>query len=165
MTKKAAKPAVPKASRPNMPGYGVPQGKKGLLPWKWAEERLAKSHNYWMVTVRRGPAPHAMPVWGIWFDAKFYFSTGRRSEKAKNLARNSRCVVMTERAHEAVIVHGAAREITDPEMIARLGVPYLAKYAPYELDPKLGAVYAVTPRVAYAMYEKKFAPSATRWKF
>ena len=27
----------PKPSRPLMPGYGLPENKKGLLPWKWAE--------------------------------------------------------------------------------------------------------------------------------
>jgi hypothetical protein len=25
-----------------MPGYGLPKTKKGLLPWKWAEDRLKK---------------------------------------------------------------------------------------------------------------------------
>jgi len=27
-----------------MPGYGLPQGNEGLLPWSWAEQRLKKSH-------------------------------------------------------------------------------------------------------------------------
>jgi hypothetical protein len=31
-----------------MPGYGLPKGSSGLLPWKWAEQRLKKSHNYWI---------------------------------------------------------------------------------------------------------------------
>ena len=41
----------PKASRPHAPGYGLPAGNKGLLPWSWAEQRLKKSHNYWITTV------------------------------------------------------------------------------------------------------------------
>ena len=28
------------SSRPHMPGYGLPKGSKGLLPWSWAEQRL-----------------------------------------------------------------------------------------------------------------------------
>ena len=28
---------------PFMPGYGLPEGSKGLLPWSWAEQRLKKS--------------------------------------------------------------------------------------------------------------------------
>ena len=33
-----------------MPGYGIlPAGEgTGLLPWEWAVERLARSHDYWL---------------------------------------------------------------------------------------------------------------------
>ncbi len=33
----------PKTERPYMPGYGLPKGRKGLLPWEWAKERLENS--------------------------------------------------------------------------------------------------------------------------
>src|SRR5271157_1877282 len=42
----------PKASRPDMAGYGVPESLEGVLPWEWAHERLSKAHNYWLTTVR-----------------------------------------------------------------------------------------------------------------
>jgi general stress protein 26 len=148
-----------------MPGYGLPKGKRGLLPWRWAEQRLKKSHNYWIITARPNGAPHAMPVWGIWVDSVFYFSTGRTSRKAKNLAKNKHCVVCSELAHEAVIVEGIAKEVKDAKLIQRLGVPYHAKYKPWKLDPAMGSIYAVPPRVVFGMYEKKFATSATRWTF
>jgi hypothetical protein len=45
-TKVPPKKTGPEASRPHMPGYGLPKGKKGLLRWKWADDRLKKSHNY-----------------------------------------------------------------------------------------------------------------------
>jgi hypothetical protein len=38
--------AAPKASRPHMAGYGVPESLEGSLPWEWARERISKSHNY-----------------------------------------------------------------------------------------------------------------------
>ncbi|MCI0535994.1 MAG: pyridoxamine 5'-phosphate oxidase family protein, partial [Verrucomicrobiales bacterium] len=82
-----SKGSEPEAGRPYMPGYGLPGATKGkgLLAWKWAEERLTSSHNYWIATT--GPrGPHVMVVWGIWAGAAFYFSTGRESRKAKNLA-------------------------------------------------------------------------------
>ncbi len=44
------KPASPTAERPHMPGYGLSTSGRGLLPWKWARDRLTRSHNYWMVT-------------------------------------------------------------------------------------------------------------------
>src|SRR5271168_1798159 len=98
-----------------MPGYGLPAGNKGLLPWSWAEQRLKKSHNYWITTVKTDGtdvAPHTMVVWGLWQNGRFLLSTGSKSRKARNLEQNSNCVVCTEHAHEAVIVEGEA-EIAD----------------------------------------------------
>jgi general stress protein 26 len=161
----ARRRAAPKPERPYMPGYGLPKGSKGLLAWSWAQQRLTRSHNYWFVSVTPDGAPHAMPIWGVWLDSVFYFSTGRTSRKARNLARDARCVVCNERADEAVIVEGVAEEVTDPATIARLARPYGAKYRPSRLDPELGPIFAVRPRVAFGMFEKRFQTSATRWRF
>jgi nitroimidazol reductase NimA-like FMN-containing flavoprotein (pyridoxamine 5'-phosphate oxidase superfamily) len=156
---------TPKAGRPHMPGYGVPRSRKGLLSWTWAERRLTGSHNYWLVTVRPNGRPHAMPVWGVWLDGAFHFSSGRRSRKTRNLARNPRCVVCTDRAHEAVIVEGAARKVKNETQLARVARPYHAKYKPWTLDRELGPVYQVRPRVVFGMHEKRFVSAATRWRF
>jgi len=156
---------IPRASRPYMPGYGLPSGEKGLLPWRWAERRLLDSHNYWLVTTRPEGAPHAMLVWGIWFENKFYFSTGRKSRKARNLFANPHCVVGTERSREAVIVEGLAREVKDVALIRRLGSPYQKKYPPWKLEPKLGPIFEVHPRLVFGLDEKRTLHSATRWKF
>jgi nitroimidazol reductase NimA-like FMN-containing flavoprotein (pyridoxamine 5'-phosphate oxidase superfamily) len=156
---------VPKASRPHIPGYGVPADHKGLLPWKWAEQRLAKSHNYWLITTRSTGAPHAMPVWGVWVDSVFCFSTGRQTRKAKNLSRNPECVVCNELAEEAVIVEGVAEEVTNPVQIKEFASPYHRKYKPWKLDASMGSIFVVRPRTVFAMYEKKFANAATKWNF
>lgn len=110
--KRTSAPTRPKASRPHMPGYGLPKGSKGLLPWGWADERLKKSHNYWITTVKPDGSPHTMVVWGLWQDGRVISSTGSKSRKARNLAQNSNCVVCTELANEAVIVEGVV-EIAD----------------------------------------------------
>src|ERR1700674_1062724 len=115
--RRAAKSKKPEPIRPQAPGYGFPEGKKGLLPWSWAEQRLKKSHNYWITTVKpdgspHSVSPHTMVVWGLWQDGRFLFSTGSKSRKSRNLAQNSNCVVCTENASEAVIVEGVA-EIAD----------------------------------------------------
>ena len=148
-----------------MPEYGLPSGTKGLLPWKWAEQRLLSSHNYWLATTRPDGTPHAMPLWGIWFENKFYFSTGRKSRKAKNLVANPRCVVCTEKSHEAVVLEGVAREVKDAALIRLLGQPYKKKYPPWKLDPKMGPIFEVRPRLIFGLDEKKTLNSATRWKF
>jgi nitroimidazol reductase NimA-like FMN-containing flavoprotein (pyridoxamine 5'-phosphate oxidase superfamily) len=148
-----------------MPGYGVPADAKGMLAWTWAERRLARSHNYWLITVRPDARPHAMPVWGVWVDQAFYFSTGRGSRKARNLARNPRCIVCTERAAEPVIVEGVARILRDRRLLPRLARAYHAKYKPWKLDTALGPVYAVRPGCVFAVPEARFPDATTRWRF
>jgi len=170
-TKKSTKRSTrPRASRPHAPGYGFPESNKGLLPWSWAEQRLKKSHNYWITTVKPDASPHVMVVWGLWQDGRLLFSTGSTSRKARNLAGNQNCVVCTEHAHEAVIVEGVA-EIA--EVAARRN--FLRVYEKkYKFD--MGAmkddilsmkepVFAVRPRVVFALWEKHFQGRSTRWKF
>ena len=148
-----------------MPGYAVPRSRRGLLGWTWAADRLRRSRNYWLVTTREDGSPHAMPVWGVWLDDRFYFSTGRESRKGRNLRARPPCVVCTERAEEAVIVEGAAVEVTDPALLDRVAAPYGRKYRPWKLDPGQGVIYEVRPRTAFAMVEKTFPGSVTRWDF
>src|SRR5438132_12653920 len=138
MAKAKTRRTTPKASRPHMPGYGLPKGTKGLLSGQGAERLLTRSHNYWLITVRPDARPHAMIVWGVWTDGRFLFSTGRQSRKARNLSANPSCVVATDRAADAVIVEGAASEVTDAAVIERAADPYHRKYKPWKLDPEMG---------------------------
>lgn len=147
-----------------MPGYGMPTGTKGLLSWSWAEERLRESHNYYVMTVRPDATPHTMPVWGIWVDGRFYFSTGAQSRKARNLAGNASCVVCTDNAAEAVIVEGTASTLDDAGRIGVLAPHYARKYKSFTLDPKMGPIFEVAPKAVFGLYEKKFK-SMTRWMF
>jgi hypothetical protein len=168
--KRPGKHRVPRSSRPLMPGYGLPEGKKGMLPWKWAEQRLSESHNYWITTVKPEGAPHTMVVWGLWLRGAFLFSTGRQSRKARNLNENRSCVVATEHAHEAVIVEGTA-ELADVALRREFLKKYQRKYnfdmAGMEKDilSMKEPVFAIQPRVGFGLSEKKFMSSATRWKF
>jgi nitroimidazol reductase NimA-like FMN-containing flavoprotein (pyridoxamine 5'-phosphate oxidase superfamily) len=164
MRKKVPAARAPRASRPRMPGYGMPTGAKGLLPWTWAEERLRRSHNYYVMTVRPDATPHAMPVWGIWVDNRFYFSTGAKSRKARNLGANPSCVICTERSAEAVIVEGTAAKLEDTVRLEAIAPHYARKYKPYTLDPKMGPIFEVRPTVVFGLCEKRFK-DATRWMF
>ena len=134
-----------------MPGYGLPKGNKGLLPWSWAEQRLKKSHNYWITTVKPEGAPHTMVVWGLWQDGRLLFSTGSKSRKARNLAQNPNCVVCTELANEAVIVEGIA-ELASIAARRKFLVAYKPKYnfdmggMKDDILSMKEPVYAVRPR-------------------
>jgi len=160
----------PKSSRPHAPGYGFPESKKGLLPWSWAEQRLKKSHNYWITTVKPDGSPHTMVVWGRWQDGRFVFSTGSKSRKARNLEQNPKCIVCTEHAQEAVIVEGVA-EIADVAARRKMLPAYERKYK-FDMSSMKDdiltmkePVYAVRPRVVFGLWEKHFQSKSTRWKF
>jgi hypothetical protein len=148
-----------------MPGYGLPAGTKGLLRWNWARERLVQSHNYWLSTVRPDGAPHTMIVWGVWLDGRFYFSTGRLSRKARNLAANRQCVVCTEQADEAVIVEGAASEVREAAARRKFLRVYEKKYDWDMSELENEPVFALSPRVAFGLIEKDSLSTATRWRF
>jgi hypothetical protein len=153
-----------------MPGYGLPTGSKGLLPWSWAQQRLKKSHNYWITTVKPDGSPHTMVVWALWQSGRLLLSTGSKSRKARNLERNLNCVMCTEDASEAVIVEGTA-EIAD--VAARR--KFLAEYErKYKFDMKgmekdildmKEPVFAIRPRLVFGLQEKNFIGKATRWLF
>jgi hypothetical protein len=153
-----------------MPGYGLPEGSKGLLPWSWAEQRLKKSHNYWITTVKPDGAPHTMVVWGLWQDGRFLFSTGSKSRKARNLAQNANCVVCTEHAQEAVIVEGIA-EIADVASRRKLLPAYERKYKfdmgemKKDILSMKEPIFAVRARVVFGLWEKDFIGKSTRWTF
>ena len=153
----------PTAGRPDIPSYGITKSKKGLLPWKWALDRLRKSRQYWIATTRPDGAPHVMPIWGVWLDDGFYFSTGKTSRKAKNLAVNPRCVICSDNSMEAVIVEGVV-QVVRPEALHPMFAPYKKKYK-LDISTMEEPVYRVQPAVAFGLFEKKFADTATRWIF
>jgi hypothetical protein len=154
--------AEPRGERPEIPKeYGVPESLAGVLPWRWAEERLERAKNYWVVTVRPDGRPHAVPVWGMWVNRRFYFGGGGR--KAKNLATNRSVVVHLESGDEVITVEGIADGPAPlaPEVVPRLREASLAKYEYWPDDPE--PVFTVRPHTVIAWHS--FPKDATRWRF
>src|SRR4051812_37041343 len=122
--------STPRASRPNLPDYGIVAENEGegLLPWSWAQERLAAARNYFIGTTCPDGRPHLMVVWGLFLDDRFLFSTSARSRKAKNLAAEPRCTVTPDNGEEAVILEGVAGPLEDAALRARWVAAYQAKY-------------------------------------
>ncbi|HEX2043632.1 MAG TPA: pyridoxamine 5'-phosphate oxidase family protein [Acidimicrobiales bacterium] len=157
----------PVASRPFMPGYGVvgPDQGSGLLPWSWAEERLAASRYYWVATVWPDGRPHVTPVWGTWDDDAVWFSCSPGSRKARNLGADARCAVTTEDAVRPVILEGMAERQSDRAGAERFAEQLTAKYGEdisvdFVLD---NALYRVAPIWAFGLDEEDFTGSPTRW--
>src|SRR5262245_12679712 len=118
MPKLASSKRGPITSRPYMPGYDMMFDKhRKSLPWSWASDKLRRSHNHWLVSIRPNGGPHTMPVWGVWLRDSFFFSTGIRSRKSKNLQTSPRCIVLPEGATEAVILEGSAEKCSDRKLL------------------------------------------------
>jgi nitroimidazol reductase NimA-like FMN-containing flavoprotein (pyridoxamine 5'-phosphate oxidase superfamily) len=167
--------ANPKASRPHMPGYGIADAKggRGLLPWRWATERLEKGRTYWLATTRETGRPHVMPVWGVWFSNAFFFSTGNQSRKARNLAENPGCSVATEidfekrpkkgQIKDSLILEGVAVLIRDSRIRKRFSKIYQDKYS-WNMEGFSEPIYRVSPKVVFGL-TSEFNQTATRWTF
>ncbi len=107
-----------------------------------------------------------MPVWGLWLEEAFYFSTDTASRKGRNLAANSYAAVHLESGDDVVILEGRVEEVADEALLNRFADAYDVKY---DIRPDVSSaaarVYRLPPKVAFAWREKDFPTSATRWSF
>ena len=151
----------PRVGRPHIPGYGVPETLKGVLPWSHVEERLEASRNYWVATAGPDGEPHATAVWGVFVDGSLHFGGGPNTLWSRNLAANPRVNVHLENGDDVVIIEGTVDRITDatdPAM-TRIDDAYEAKYKMRHGPP----IWVLRPRVAFAWTE--FPKTTTRWRF
>lgn len=165
-TVKSQAKTQPKADRPFAPGYGIVGAKegKGLLPWAWVVRKMTRCRTFWLATIHAGHRrPHVMPVWGVWLDDAFFFSTGSKSRKGLNLLANPACTIANDDAAEAVIVDGLAVQVEDAVALERVAAAYSKKY---KMDPRsMGEpIFRVNPGRVFGFVEKTFPQSATRWK-
>jgi general stress protein 26 len=162
-----------------MADYGVPADPAGALPWSWAQERLVRNKNYWVVTASASGRPHALPVWGVWLPEtdRFWFSCSPNARKVRNIAENPRSVVTVDDTVECVSVEGRAR-LADPagdaDRVRPMIAAYLSKYwadpgvhAQMEAFIRSHAIVELTPDRAFGIIEREheFAQRATRWRW
>ena len=154
-----------------MPGYGVVPAHEGtgLLPWSWAEDKLRDSHEYWPGSAWPDGRPHLMPVWGIWTDGAFWFSSAAGSRKARNLARDPRCTVAVDDPIDPVVLDGIAEVRTgEPDRLRfldALNAKYAVEYGLDFLDGVTAICLMVRPVTAFGLVQADFAGSPTRWTF
>ena len=106
----------------------------GASPTAWADgqRQLQDAQIFWIATVRPDGRPHVVPLMSVWLDDALYFCTGATERKAKNLAENARCILLTgANAMDAgldVVVEGDARTVTDNALLQRIAEAYVVKY-------------------------------------
>ena len=167
-----AKQGSRKISRPIMPkDYGVPLGEDTLLQWTTVEAQLMKERIYWVCTVRPDGRPHAVPLWGAWYNERFYFDGSPETRHVRNLIANPAVSVHLESGEEVVIIEGQGKAVGKPARDVAEGLYQIYKskymgYPGYEPTPEMwdeGGLYEIVPQRVLAW--SNFPSDATRWVF
>jgi PPOX class probable F420-dependent enzyme len=107
----------------------------GFIPWSKVDHRLRALRSIWLSTTRRDGRPHAMPLWFFWDGHDVYFVTGRKTQKARNLASENWVVVHAGDGDDVIILEGRAERVSDDAELRRIDRAYGDKY----VDPHSGA--------------------------
>jgi Pyridoxamine 5'-phosphate oxidase len=137
-------------------------------------------HTCWLATINADGSPHVTGVGALWVDGTFWFETGERTRKGRNLARDARCTLTLATVEFDLVVEGSAQLIDDPAVVERMAGIWAAGEWPVRVDesgialtadfsaPSAGAppwrVYQVVPRTATAVLTVE-PGGATQWTF
>ncbi|MFQ5934182.1 MAG: PPOX class F420-dependent oxidoreductase [Dehalococcoidia bacterium] len=100
-----------------------------MSPAETPEELLKEANICVLATTGPGGQPHAMPMWYLYHDGVIIFSTGRGTQKHKNVERNGKATVVVDRRtppYYAVMVKGDAE--AGPPLSADLKFQLAARY-------------------------------------
>jgi hypothetical protein len=120
-----------------------------------------------LATINTDGSPHVTGVGAMWADGTFWFETGERTRKARNLARDPRCTLSVAMREFDLVVEGEAQRVTDPATVAVMaerwaeggwpcrvdetGIALTAEYSAPSAGPPPWFVYRITPRSATAL--------------
>jgi PPOX class probable F420-dependent enzyme len=137
-------------------------------------------HTCWLTTINPDGSPHVTGVGALWVDGSFWFETGERTRKGRNLARDPRCALSVATHEFDLVVEGTASKIIDPKTVAAMAARWAAEGWPARADdtgraltaeysaPSAGPppwfVYRLNANTATAV--STIPPGgATRWRF
>ena len=172
-------------SKKNLDGYGSP-----IIQWEKVLKRMQQGftqapktggpgrHTAWLATVHPDGKPHVMPIGVLFIDDAFYFNTGPKSRKARNIARNPNSVITIATDDFDIVVQGPAKRIVNPGRLQRIADAFkkggweptvvegglTAKYSAPSAGPPPWNVYEVRPETIFALGTAE-PYGATRWKF
>src|SRR3954468_16715728 len=92
------------------------------------------SRTTWLSTLNDDGSPHVTAVGALWVDGTFWFQTGPRTHKARNIARDPRCSIAVSIRDADVVVEGEAVHVTEPDAVARAAKAWADQGWPAEPD-------------------------------
>lgn len=151
---------APCRSRPTMRGYNIPHRDDGMLLWNAVSAQIAQARTYWVGTVDRTGQPHAVPIWGIWFDTTLYFDGAPHARWVRNLGANPKAVVHLESGENVVILEGRVVRLhqLDLSVLPKVAAASEEKYGGAFRD---NGCLALQPQVVFAW--SAFPADATRF--
>jgi PPOX class probable F420-dependent enzyme len=163
-----------------------------ILDWATIQNRLdagipqapgssgPSRHTCWLTTINADGSPHVTGVGALWVHGSFWFETGERTRKGRNLARDPRCALSIAAQEFDLVVEGTASKITDQETVAAMAARWAAEGWPARVDdsgraltaeysaPSAGPppwfVYRLSAHTATALATIE-PGGATRWRF
>ena len=163
-----------------------------ILDWATIQNRLdagipqapgssgPSRHTCWLTTINADGSPHVTGVGALWVHGSFWFETGERTRKGRNLARDPRCALSIAAQEFDLVVEGTASKITDQETVAAMAARWAAEGWPARVDdsgraltaeysapwagPPPWFVYRLSAHTATALATIE-PGGATRWRF
>jgi PPOX class probable F420-dependent enzyme len=126
----------------------MPRMARGMMPWADVKRALTDAQNYWVVTTGADGTPQPTPVWAVWLDDCLWFSCGRETVKARNIAARPQVAIHLESGDHPVVVRGTAEPISDEDesrIIAAMQAKYGADSVPDSFDALAGLGFCVRP--------------------
>jgi hypothetical protein len=137
-------------------------------------------HTCWLTTINADGSPHTTALGALWVHDTFWFETGARTRKGRNVARDPRCSMALSLLEFDLVVEGTAQQVTDPARVTDLarrwadqgwpcepdesGTALTAAYSAQSAGRPPWYVYRIDPTSAYAL--QTVEPfGATRWRF
>jgi hypothetical protein len=92
------------------------------------------SRTTWLSTVNQDGSPHVTAVGALWVDGTFWFQTGARTRKGRNVARDPRCSIALSIRDADVVLEGNAVRETAPNTLAHIAKAWADQGWPAEPD-------------------------------
>jgi hypothetical protein len=99
-------------------------------------------HTCWLATINENGTPHVTGVGALWADGAFWFESGDRTRKGRNIARDPRCTLSVAAREFDLVVEGEAHRVTDPRTVASMARHWVEQGWPARVDESGSALTA-----------------------
>jgi pyridoxine/pyridoxamine 5'-phosphate oxidase len=102
-----------------------------IRPWAHTVDAIRRLQKFTLCTVRADGRPHATPLLAVWAMNGMNFTTGKHEQKARNLARNPKCILTAGTntlTGDDYVIEGSASLVSDEERLASIATAFEQTY-------------------------------------